>query len=97
MPRKVNYGLDYDDDYDTYNDYDDYQYEHEVEEDGYDYDHNVKGDCKWHLYFSFSPVGVFFQSDLFILSSLVIFIFYHDLCNKQITILSKVNSPSFLA
>ncbi|CAL9154251.1 unnamed protein product [Musa hybrid cultivar] len=44
MPRKVNYGLDYDDVYDTYNDYDDYQYEHEVEEDGYDYDHNVKGD-----------------------------------------------------
>ncbi|RRT56963.1 hypothetical protein B296_00037226 [Ensete ventricosum] len=44
MPRKVNYGLDYDDDYDTYDDYDDYQYEHEVEEGSYDYDHNSKGD-----------------------------------------------------
>lgn len=33
MPRKISYGLDYDDDYDTYDDYD---YEHEVKGDGYD-------------------------------------------------------------
>ncbi|XP_042438385.1 HBS1-like protein isoform X2 [Zingiber officinale] len=39
MPRKVSYGLDYDDDYDTYDDYD---YEHEVKVDGYDdYEDNV--------------------------------------------------------
>ncbi|WOL06032.1 hypothetical protein Cni_G14764 [Canna indica] len=32
MPRKVNYGLDYEDDYDTYDDYHDYEYE--LDEDG---------------------------------------------------------------
>ncbi|KAG6496137.1 HBS1-like protein isoform X1 [Zingiber officinale] len=39
MPRKVNSGLDYDDGYDNYDDYDyDYDYDHEVKDDGYDED-----------------------------------------------------------
>jgi len=44
MPRKVNYGIDYDEDYDTYDDFDEYDdrdYDHAVEESGYD--HGVKG------------------------------------------------------
>lgn len=40
MPRKVNYGLDYDDDYDD--DYDEYDYGYEVEENG-----------KWNFFFLF--------------------------------------------
>ncbi|XP_048133788.1 HBS1-like protein isoform X3 [Rhodamnia argentea] len=34
MPRKVNYGLDYDDDYDDDNDYDDYDIDYDVEDNG---------------------------------------------------------------
>lgn len=44
MPRKVKYGLDYDDGYD---DYDDYDYDHEVKGDGYN------EDSKCHLFHYF--------------------------------------------
>ncbi|XP_048133789.1 HBS1-like protein isoform X4 [Rhodamnia argentea] len=35
MPRKVNYGLDYDDDYDDDNDYDDYDIDYDVEDNAF--------------------------------------------------------------
>nr|XP_010918456.1 HBS1-like protein [Elaeis guineensis] len=46
MPRKVNYGLDYDEDYDAYDDYDDYDYDYGAEGNGYENDNGMEGDGK---------------------------------------------------
>ncbi|KAG1355152.1 HBS1-like protein [Cocos nucifera] len=43
MPRKVNYGLDYDEDYDAYDDYD---YDYGAKGNGYEYDNGMEGDGK---------------------------------------------------
>lgn len=55
MPRKVNYGLDYDDGYDNYDDYD---YDHEVKGDGQDED----GKCHLFQYF-----GSLFQASVLVI------------------------------
>lgn len=56
MPRKVKYGLDYDDGYDNYDDYD---YNHEVKGDGYD------EDSKCHLFHYFRSLFQAVQSSIF--------------------------------
>ncbi|XP_008806647.1 HBS1-like protein isoform X3 [Phoenix dactylifera] len=44
MPRKVNHGLDYDEDYDAYDDYDDYDYDYGADGNDYENDNGMQGD-----------------------------------------------------